>query len=111
MSLLFGLGILTVLLVPFIVSIRRSNELFVLQVRKGRTRFLRGRMPRKLLQDIGDVVRKPRVVSAEIRVVREGGVPRVQAKGQLSDAQVQRLRNVVGTYDIAQIQSGQRPAR
>lgn len=110
MSLLVSLAILALLSLPLVFSIRRSNELFVLQVRKGRTKFVRGRVPRRLLQDIGDVVRRPRVVSAEIRVVREGGAPRVRAKGQLTDAQVQRLRNVVGTYQIAQIQAGQRPA-
>ena len=108
-SLLFGLGMLALLAIPLVISIRRSNELFVLDVRKGTTSFRRGRMPQRLLDDIGDVVRKPRVLSATIRVVTEGGTARVIAKGQINEGQIQRVRNVLGTYEVAQIRAGGRP--
>ena len=109
MPLLLGLLILALLCVPLIISIRRSTELFVLRVRKGRVHFVRGRIPRALLEDIGDVVRRPRVVSAELRVVREGGRPRLLARGQLDEGQTQRLRNVLGRWQVAQIRAGRRP--
>ena len=109
MALLFGLGLLCLLSIPLILSIYRSNELFVVEVRKGKVRFTRGRIPQRLLDDIADVVRRPRVVSGRIRVVKEGGRPRVQAEGQFDPDHLQRLRNVVGTYDLAQIRAGGRP--
>lgn len=109
MTLLFGLALLCVLSIPLAVSIHRSNELFVVEVRKGRPKFVRGRMPQRLLDEIGSVVRRPRVVSGRIRVVKERGRPRVMAKGQFNDGHLQRLRNVVGMYEVSQIRSGGRP--
>jgi hypothetical protein len=108
-SLLFGLALLCLLSIPLVFSIYRSNELFVVEVRKGKVRFTRGRMPQRLLNEIADVVRRPRVVSGRIRVVKEGGMPKVQAEGQFEPDHLQRLRNVVGTYEVAQIRAGGRP--
>ena len=111
MSLLVGVAVLVLLSLPLAVSIYRSNELFVLEVRKGRPRIVRGRLPQRLLDDISDVVARPRVVSGRIRVVRERGRPRVFASGQFDEGHVQRLRNVVGTYEVAKILSAPRARR
>ena len=76
MALLYGLLILAVLAIPLWVSLRRANELFVVKVVGGRASLVRGRIPEGLLGDLDDVVRRPRVKKATIRVVREGGRPR-----------------------------------
>jgi len=111
MALLFGLVLLAILAIPLVVSLRRANELFVVSVSEGQASLRRGRIPQGLLGDIGDVVRRPRVKKATIRVVKEGGRPRVYVQGQLSEVQRQRLRNVVGNVPVAKIQAGAHPAR
>jgi hypothetical protein len=111
MALLVGLLILALLCIPLVISIRRSNELFCVTVLRGRATFRRGRVPQGLLDDINDVVRQPPVRRASIRVVQQGGQPHAQISGRLSAGQRQRLRNVVGTYSVAKIKGGNRPAR
>lgn len=96
---------------PLVVSIRRATELFVIRVRSGRTRFVRGRIPQDLLNDVADVVASPPVEQAEIRAVRRGGEPELLLKGALTSGQAQQLRNVVGRFSVQRIQSGGRPRR
>jgi hypothetical protein len=109
--LLVGLLILAVLAIPLFLALRRATELFTVQVLAGRARHLRGKIPRPLLHDIEDIVAKPRLASAQIRVVSEGGMPRVLVTGKISEAQHQRLRNVVGKYQVGQIRAGKRARR
>jgi hypothetical protein len=92
----------------FIWSLRRATELFCVEVKDGAARHVRGRMPAALLSDIGDVVKRPKVRRAMLRVVTESGRPRLLATGELHSDQVQQLRNVVGRFDIVQIRSGRR---
>ena len=110
-----GLGLALLLLaaacVPLAVALRRSTELFVLEVDAGTARLRRGRLPQRLLNDINDVVGRPPVARAQVRVVVDDGQPRVMIRGSLPQAQVQQLRNVVGCYRTAQIRAGQRRAR
>lgn len=101
---------LALALVPLIVSIRRSTELFLIQVRDGKARFTRGRIPQSLLDDIADVVRSPPVERAELRAVRRGGQPEWAVRGALGSDQLQRLRNVLGRYSAQRISAGGRPA-
>ena len=110
MNLLVGLLILIVLSIPLIIAIGRATELFRIVVAEGQARHVRGRIPRPLLSDIEDIVARPRVRAAEIRVVTAQGRPQVHVQGKLTADQVQRLRNVVGKFQVAQIRSG-RPAR
>jgi hypothetical protein len=108
MALLLGLGFLLILAIPLAVSMHRANELFLVEVRQGQVRLVRGHAPPRLLHDLGDVVTRPRVGSARIRVVTEDGAPRVLAEGDLTDAHRQQLRNVVGTWPVAKIRAGRR---
>jgi Protein of unknown function (DUF3634) len=110
MNLLAGLLILVLLSIPLFMAIKRATELFRITVEQGQARHVRGRIPRPLLSDIEDIVARPRVTSAEIRVVTAQGRPEVHVSGKLTADQVQRLRNVVGKFQVAQIRAG-RPAR
>jgi hypothetical protein len=110
MGLAIGLAILVVLAIPLAISISRANELFCIEVDAGKPRFVRGRIPQRLLSEITDVVRRPRVERAKIRVVTEDGHPRVVLDaGNVSEGQMQQLRNVVGTFRVAEIRAGKRP--
>lgn len=86
----------------------RHASLFVIRVSNGQAHFVRGRIPPRLLADIKDVVRLNRAVEGTIRCVAEGGSATVRADG-FPDGAMQQLRNVVGTYQLAQIRAGARP--
>lgn len=108
MWLVVGLLILALFSLPLGLALARSTELFVLKVERGRARVQRGALPQALLDDINDVVAKPRVQRARIRVVTEDQKPRVLPDPNIGGAQMQRLRNVVGLYPIARIRAARR---
>ena len=108
MYLLVAILILAALAVPFFVALGRATELFLIDVSDGHAHHRRGRLPQRLLNDISDVVRRPAVARCEIRVIAEANRPRVIVRGKISDAQLQRLRNVVGKFQVAQIRAGKR---
>ena len=93
-----------------IYSARRHAELFLIRVEGGQTRFIRGRIPPRLLSEINEVVKRAKIESTQIRVVVEGGEPHVVAP-ELTEGIRQQLRNVVGTYKLPQIRAGVRPKR
>ncbi|MEZ4221427.1 MAG: DUF3634 family protein [Polyangiaceae bacterium] len=109
MGLLYGLLILALLAIPFAWSLYRSNELFYLQVRRGRTQVLRGKLPQSLANELADVMRRAKVRRANVRVVQEDRAPAIKVvDGELSDGTLQQMRNVLGRYDLAQIKAGGR---
>ena len=111
MTGLFVLLGVALALVPLVISIRRGTELFVVKVRQGKAAFFRGHIPESLLDEIGDVVRSPPVVHADLVVVRRDGRPEVTARGELHPDQMQQLRNVIGRYSVQRIAGGGRRKR
>jgi hypothetical protein len=109
MELLVGLLIAAILAIPLVIAIRRSNELFVLDVAQGKVSVVRGRLPQRLLDDLVDVLERAKTETARIRVIVEEGRPRVViGGGTLSETRLQQVRNVVGTYKLTQIRAGGR---
>jgi Protein of unknown function (DUF3634) len=104
-TLLVALAFL-LLSAPLVLALVRANELFFLRIRGGEVAIRRGRVPQRLLDDIADVVAT--VDRATLRGVVEGGRPRLYADGELSPEHKQRLRNVIGTWSVAQIRSAPR---
>jgi hypothetical protein len=96
------------LIAVMLFFLRGSPELARLEVEGDKLVFKKGRMPQKLLDDFGDVLRGRMTGRATIRVVLEGGQPRVVATG-LSEADLQGLRNVAGSYSAAQFRTGRAP--
>ena len=84
-------------------SARNAVTICVIEVERGKLRVARGGIAPRVLADVGDVVRRPRVTRATIRIVRERGFARVHPSGDLSDAQVQQLRNVIGSVPLAKL--------
>jgi hypothetical protein len=103
--------VLSLLLIPLAISIRRSTELFRIKVRDGKARFVRGRMPQSLLNDLEDIVRSPPIERAEIWAVHRSGKACLETKGEIGAEQRQRLRNVVGLYSVQRIRAGARRPR
>lgn len=110
MALLLA-ALLALALLPIVIGIRRSTELFVIRVRNGQPRLVRGRIPQSLLDEIGDVVRSSDVHSARLRVVRRSGQPDLSIRGDVGDAAAQRLRNVIHRYGVVRIAAGGRRRR
>lgn len=110
MSLLIALLGLALLTLPLWWAIQRAPDLFVVEVDGGRCRLRRGRLPPRLLDEIGDIVRRNRVEQGKLRVTLEGGQPRVLTDAGFSPAAQQQLRNVVGLYRPAQLRTGSRRA-
>jgi len=105
-ALLFGLGLLVLLAIPFALALRRSNELFVARVRAGELHVVRGRLPQGLFDDLEDVFARAKG-DASLRVVVENRRPRVEIRG-VDDGTAQRVRNVIGRFPLAEIRAGRR---
>lgn len=84
-------------------SARSAITVCVAEVRDGKLEIVRGGIAPRVLGDLRDVVRRPKVRRATIRVIRNRDRARVEAKGDLTSTQVQQLRNVVGTVPLAQL--------
>jgi hypothetical protein len=94
---------------PLVVALLRANELFMLRLHDGRVRIARGRIPQGLLDDIADVVRDPPVRAGSLRGVSEGGRVRLYPDADLSEAQRQRLRNVIAQWPVTRVRNANRP--
>lgn len=92
-------------LIPLVLALLRANELVCIRAMGDRVTVVRGRVPPRLLADIGDILRRPPVDDVTIRIVVEDRSPRIYAEGELSDAQKQQLRNVVGSWPVAKIRN------
>jgi hypothetical protein len=99
-----------VLLAVLLFFLRGAPELARLEVRDGALEFTKGRMPQKLLDDFDDVLKGRSIARATIRIVLDGGRPRVIATG-LPEGELQGLRNVAAPYSPAQFRSGRAPRR
>lgn len=82
----------------------RDRELFVLSVRSGKTRLVRGQLPPSLFAALSDVMQAGNVKRATLRALRQQDHARLEASG-LNDWVLQRARNVLGTYPMAKLLS------
>jgi hypothetical protein len=108
MNTLLMLLAIGLLLVPLVISIRRSTELFRLRVRAGTAHLKRGRIPQSLLGDFNDIVSSPPVQDAEVWALRRDGRAELMTSGEIRADQVQRLRNALGMYSLQRIMAGGR---
>lgn len=112
MQLLIPL-LLLLLSIPLVLGLLRINELFVLRIRGGRVRVIRGRIPPKLLGDIRDIMQMANEraelsgsQSIELRGVSEEGRAKLYAHGvRLPRGVRQQLRNTVALWPIVKIRS------
>ncbi|MCL2822491.1 MAG: DUF3634 family protein [Polyangiaceae bacterium] len=84
---------------------RNATLLFEAQVQRGRIVKFSGRAPKRLVRDFNDVLSFRPVPNARIRVCSSSGKAELIVKGDITDSESQRLRNVLGTFPLAQIRS------
>lgn len=69
----------------------RDVEAFRVQITRGVPRVVRGRLPPGFLADVRELVRH--VDDGVVRVVKEGGEPRLVGSSSIDEPTLQRLRN------------------
>ncbi len=84
-------------------SARAAITIAVAEVRDGKLEITRGGLSPRVVSDLRDIVSRPRIKSATVRIVRAKDHARVEVTGDVPEHQVQRLRNVVGTLPLAQL--------
>ena len=82
---------------------RGAITVCIAEIREGKLELTHGAISPRVLADMKDIVRRPRVGRGTVRVVRARTHATVQAKGDFSEAQVQQLRNVVGSVPLAKL--------
>ena len=82
---------------------RGAITVCVAEVHDGHIEVTHGGIAPRLLADLGDVVARPKVQRATLRIVRSRGLADVESSGDLSEAQVQRVRNVIGSVPLAKL--------
>ena len=97
-----ALGVAFLLLLVW-ASSRSAITIAVAEVRDGKLEIVRGGLSPRVLGDLRDVVSRPRIASATLRILRAKDRARIEVRGKVSEQQVQRLRNVLGNVPEAQL--------
>jgi hypothetical protein len=105
-----GASVLALGLAALAVSAARARAICVLSVRQGRVLIMRGSLPSSALTALVDVFERSRVQRASVRVLRDGGRPRLDASG-LDANTLQRARNVIGTFPLPRLLAAPRVRR
>jgi len=82
-----------------------ATRLCVLEVEQGAVSVKSGGVAPGILSDIADVVQRPKVRRATLRISRRGGQAELRVTGDVSEAQKQQLRNVVGRVPLAKLRN------
>jgi uncharacterized protein DUF3634 len=82
---------------------RAAITIAVAEIRNGKIELTRGALSPRVLDDLRDVVLRPPIKSASLRIVRAKDRARIEVRGKVSEQQLQRLRNVVGNVRVAQL--------
>jgi hypothetical protein len=88
---------------------RAAITIAVIEIVDGKVTVTRGGLSSRVLDDLRDVASRPTVKHATVRVLRAKDRGRVEVEGEVSDQQMQRLRNIVGNVPVAQLARAKRP--
>jgi hypothetical protein len=102
MEIVVAAFVLVALFALWVVA-RNATTICVLDVRMGKVTTKRGGIAPRVLSDIRDVVRRPKVGRATVRITRSRGHAAVAIRGSLTREQEQQIRNVVGTVPLAKL--------
>jgi hypothetical protein len=82
---------------------RNAITVCVAEIRGGKVVVTRGGIAPRILADVADVVARPPVARARLRILRTGGLAQIELEGDLSAAQRQQVRNVIGSVPLAKL--------
>ncbi|MEW5742567.1 MAG: DUF3634 family protein [Myxococcota bacterium] len=89
---------------------RRSQELFVLSIRDGEARLVRGRIPGLLQSDLTEAATQMRVKRCTVTALKDSPRARLEVSG-MSDFEAQRLRNVFQLYPLSALRAAPAPVK
>jgi hypothetical protein len=89
------------------LAARSAITICVARVEDGKLTVVSGALSPRARGDLRDVVARAKVRRAKLRIVRSKDHARVEASG-LSKEQLQKVRNVIGTMSLAQLQGDKR---
>jgi hypothetical protein len=92
------------------LSARRAITICVLEVVEGKVTLTKGSLSPRVLSDVEDVVRKPKVKSATLRLSRAKDFATLEASGSLTKTQRQQLQNLIGNVPVAKLAGTRRGA-
>jgi hypothetical protein len=98
-------------LAALLVASRNATTICVVECTAGVVTVRRGAIAEGILSDLGDVLRRPVIHHATIRISRSQGRAEVSVRGDVSEAQRQQLRNVVGRVPLAKLMTSRRSRR
>jgi hypothetical protein len=90
------------------VAASRAVTVAELSITRGVVRVVRGGIAPPVLADLRDVAKAPPIAELEVKIVRASGRAEVRFNGQISDAQAQRIRNVIGSVPLARLTNARR---
>jgi hypothetical protein len=102
MALLIAVAV-AIGLVALYGAARAAITVCVLDVVAGQVFVRRGGLAPRIRAEIEDVVARPKIERATLRIVRDRGSAVLEVKGTVSAAQRQQLRNVVGSVPLAKL--------
>lgn len=109
---LFPLTLIVGVVALAFAALSRANELCAIRLRLGEAQLVRGRVPARFLEDVMDIAHRARLDGVIVRVVSEGGQPRLVVARGVVDADVaQRLRNALGQHQVVHFRTGRRSRR
>jgi hypothetical protein len=104
MEVLVAIAVLTVVALGILwFAARGAITIAVCEVRDGKLDLTHGDIAPRVLSDLKDIVRRPKVASGSVRVLRHKDHATIDARGDFTDAQLQQLRNVVGSTPLAKL--------
>ena len=104
MEVLGAIAVVTAIALALLwYAARGAITVCIAEVHDGKLELTHGAISPRVLADMKDVVRRPRVGRGTVRVVKHREHASVEAKGEFSEAQVQQLRNVVGSMPLAKL--------
>jgi hypothetical protein len=90
-------------LLAIFVSARGAVTVCVLEVVDGRVTVAKGNLAPRVLSDMEDIFKRPKVKRATVRLTRAKDFAKLEASGTLTKVQHQQLQNVVGNVPIAKL--------
>ena len=104
MEVLVAIAVATVVALGLLwFAARGAITVAICEVKDGKLELTHGDLSPRVLSDLKDVVKRPKVGQGTVRILRHRDRASIEARGDFSDAQLQQLRNVVGTVPLAKL--------
>lgn len=104
-------GVTLVALLGLFFAARRDITLCELEIEKSDLFVTSGHIAPSVLSDMRDVVRRERIKHGTLRVLRVKDHARLEASDELTQKQIQTLRNVLGQVPLAKLLAGAKGPR